>query len=157
MTLLGTSGSKKINSISIANFKIEKKRYLNYYKQLLSGFNLKHPNNLISEKLNIATYWFAHNAMVHYAVPHGLEQSGGAAWGTRDVCQGPFEFFLATNNYPLARDILLRVFSHQLKSTGEWPQWFFLDDYRFAADSCHGDIIFLKSLAIIKSYKHKNI
>lgn len=160
MTLLGTSGSKKINSISIANFKIEKKRYLNYYKQLLSGFNLKHPNNLISEKLNIATYWFAHNAMVHYAVPHGLEQSGGAAWGTRDVCQGPFEFFLATNNYPLARDILLRVFSHQLKSTGEWPQWFFLDDYRFAADSCHGDIIFwpLKALGdYLKVTNDKNI
>ena len=39
--------------------------------------------------------WLAQNAMVHLTVPHGLEQSGGAAWGTRDVCQGPVEFLLA--------------------------------------------------------------
>ena len=39
--------------------------------------------------------WLAHNAMMHLTVPHGLEQYGGAAWGTRDVCQGPVEFLLA--------------------------------------------------------------
>ena len=38
--------------------------------------------------------WLAHNAMVHLTVPHGLEQYGGAAWGTRDACQGPLEFLL---------------------------------------------------------------
>ena len=31
--------------------------------------------------------------LVHYLSPHGLEQFGGAAWGTRDVSQGPTEFF----------------------------------------------------------------
>ncbi len=39
--------------------------------------------------------WLAHNAMIHLTVPHGLEQYTGAAWGTRDVCQGPVEFLLA--------------------------------------------------------------
>ena len=33
--------------------------------------------------------------MIHLTVPHGLEQFSGAAWGTRDVCQGPVEFLLA--------------------------------------------------------------
>ena len=33
--------------------------------------------------------------MIHLTVPHGLEQYTGAAWGTRDVCQGPVEFLLA--------------------------------------------------------------
>ena len=41
--------------------------------------------------------WLAHNAMVHLSVPHGLEQYTGAAWGTRDVCQGPVEFLLASS------------------------------------------------------------
>ena len=39
--------------------------------------------------------WLAQNAMIHLTVPHGLEQYTGAAWGTRDVCQGPVEFLLA--------------------------------------------------------------
>ena len=39
--------------------------------------------------------WLAHNAMIHLTVPHGLEQFSGAAWGTRDVCQGPVELLLA--------------------------------------------------------------
>ena len=35
--------------------------------------------------------WFAHNAMIHYLAPRGLEQYSGGGWGTRDVCQGPVE------------------------------------------------------------------
>ena len=33
--------------------------------------------------------WFAHDALIHYLAPRGLEQYSGGGWGTRDVCQGP--------------------------------------------------------------------
>ena len=39
--------------------------------------------------------WFAHNAMIHYLAPRGLEQYSGGGWGTRDLSQGPVELLLA--------------------------------------------------------------
>jgi len=87
--------------------------------------------------------WLVHNALVHLSVPHGLEQYSGAAWGTRDVCQGPMELLLALGHDDAAKDILRRVFARQRRSDGDWPQWFFLEpSYSFiqAADA-HGDII----------------
>ena len=86
--------------------------------------------------------WLAHNAIVHLTVPHGLEQYSGGAWGTRDVCQGPIELFLALGHDEAAKDVLRRVFARQRRSDGDWPQWFFLEPYSFiqAADA-HGDII----------------
>ena len=48
-------------------------------------------------KLNDIFKWYIHNAMVHYTIPHGLEQYCGGAWGTRDVCQGPVELLSAVN------------------------------------------------------------
>ncbi len=86
--------------------------------------------------------WLVHNALVHLSVPHGLEQYSGGAWGTRDVCQGPMELFLALGHNDAAKDILRRVFARQRRSDGDWPQWFFLEPYAFiqAADA-HGDII----------------
>jgi cellobiose phosphorylase len=84
--------------------------------------------------------WFAHDALVHLLAPHGLEQSSGAAWGTRDVCQGPFEFALAFGHLDACRDLLLRIFAHQLPS-GDWPQWFMYDEYRdIHAPDSHGDV-----------------
>ena len=44
--------------------------------------------------LDASLPWLAHDAMIHLTVPRGLEQYTGAAWGTRDVCQGPVEFLL---------------------------------------------------------------
>ena len=41
--------------------------------------------------------WLVHDAMIHLTAPHGLEQYSVAAWGTRDVCQGPLEFLLRFN------------------------------------------------------------
>ena len=75
-------------------------------------------------------------------MPHGLEQYSGGAWGTRDVCQGPIELFLALGHDEAAKDVLRRVFARQRRSDGDWPQWFFLEPYSFiqAADA-HGDII----------------
>ena len=95
-------------------------------------------------------YWYTHNALVHYASPHGLEQYNGAAWGTRDVCQGPFELFTALQWDEPLKHILLTVYGRQFKETGDFPQWFMYDRYRFIqAHESHGDIIFwpLKALA----------
>src|ERR1700680_2149910 len=33
--------------------------------------------------------WLAHNALVHYLSPRGLEQYSGGGWGTCGVWQGP--------------------------------------------------------------------
>ncbi len=123
------------------NFDQEVEAYQKCIQKTLGGFTLTHSSPL-AEKLNAAAYWYAHNALVHYATPHGLEQTGGAAWGTRDVCQGPVEFFLATQNHQMVREILLEVFSHQFLETGDWPQWFMFDRYDMQQNGSHGDIIF---------------
>jgi cellobiose phosphorylase len=86
--------------------------------------------------------WLAQNAMVHLTVPHGLEQSGGAAWGTRDVCQGPVEFLLALEHDATVKEILRTVFAQQQETRGDWPQWFMLDPYAQIRDRhSHGDVI----------------
>jgi cellobiose phosphorylase len=93
--------------------------------------------------------WFAHNAMVHYLAPRGLEQYSGGGWGTRDVCQGPVEMLLALGKWAPLRDLLLRVFRAQ-NPDGDWPQWFmFFERERDnrPADS-HGDIVFWPLLAL---------
>lgn len=128
----------------LPNFWDEKQRYQAYYVQALCGFQLEKEGegNKEIEQLNIIAKWYAHNALIHFSVPHGLEQSGGAAWGTRDICQGPFEFFLTTQKYRLARNILLCVFAHQSPLTGEWPQWFMFDKYQDCQTECHGDVVF---------------
>lgn len=93
-------------------------------------------------KVNALAWWYTHNMLVHYSVPHGLEQFGGAAWGTRDVCQGPVEYFLATQKYAQVRDILKTLFSHQYEDDGNWPQWFMFDRYHAIQQTeSHGDII----------------
>lgn len=95
-----------------------------------------------ANKFNTIFPWYVHNMFVHYLVPHGLEQYGGAAWGTRDVSQGPAEFFLSLQRYDIVRDILLRIFSHQFEDDGNWPQWFMFDEYVNIHDNeSHGDII----------------
>ncbi|MEN6384507.1 MAG: amylo-alpha-1,6-glucosidase [Phycisphaerales bacterium] len=92
--------------------------------------------------------WFLHNAKIHYAAPHGLEQYGGAAWGTRDVCQGPLEMLLAVGNYDYARKILVLVFANQ-NSDGNWPQWWMFDRYKnIRAAESHGDVIFWPLIAL---------
>ena len=77
--------------------------------------------------------WLAHNAMVHLTVSHGLEQYSGAAWGTRDVCQGPVEFLLALEHDEPVKEILRIVFAQQHETRGDWPQWFMLEPYARSA------------------------
>ncbi len=124
-------------------FSDEKEKALDFYRKLIRNFRLK--SSADKEKigiLNETAWWYAHNAMIHFSMPHGLEQPGGAAWGTRDICQGPMEFFLATGNYTILRRILLIIFSRQNYETKEWPQWFMFDRYSIHAGECHGDVIF---------------
>ena len=93
--------------------------------------------------------WFAHDAMIHYLAPRGLEQFSGGGWGTRDVCQGPVEWLLALGRWEPVRDLLLRVFGAQ-NPDGDWPQWFsfFERDRGIRAGDSHGDIVFWPLLAL---------
>lgn len=93
--------------------------------------------------------WYAHNALVHYLSPRGLEQYSGGGWGTRDVCQGPLEMLLALGQTAPVRDLLLRVFAAQ-NPDGDWPQWFmfFERESNIRAGDSHGDIVFWPLLAL---------
>jgi cellobiose phosphorylase len=93
--------------------------------------------------------WFAHDAMIHYLAPRGLEQFSGGGWGTRDVCQGPVEWLLGLGRVEPVRDLLLRVFGNQ-NPDGDWPQWFmfFARDRGIRAPDSHGDIVFWPLLAL---------
>lgn len=85
--------------------------------------------------------WWANDARVHYLVPHGLEQYQGAAWGTRDVCQGPFELLLAAGRLDACRDVVLRVLGAQAVD-GTFPQWFMFDAYaEILQEHAHGDVV----------------
>ncbi len=86
--------------------------------------------------------WLAHNAIIHLTVPHGLEQYTGAAWGTRDVCQGPVEYLLSLDHDAPVKEILKIVFAQQYEKRGDWPQWFMLEPYSNIQDKhAHGDVI----------------
>jgi len=86
--------------------------------------------------------WLVHDAMIHLAAPHGLEQYSVGAWGTRDVCQGPLELLLALEHDGPAKAILNVVFAQQYQERGDWPQWFMLEPYSAIQDKeAHGDII----------------
>ena len=80
--------------------------------------------------------------MVHLRAPHGLEQYTGAAWGTRDVCQGPVELLLSLEHDKPVKAILRLLFAEQHEKQGDWPQWFMLEPYSPIRDrEAHGDVI----------------
>ena len=86
--------------------------------------------------------WLVHDAMIHLTAPHGLEQYSVAAWGVRDVCQGPLELLLALEHDEPAKAILRVVFAQQYAQRGDWPQWFMLEPYSAIQDrEAHGDIV----------------
>ena len=86
--------------------------------------------------------WLAHDAMVHLTAPHGLEQYTGAAWGVRDVCQGPMELLLTLEHDAPAKAILRILFAQQYEKRGDWPQWFMLEPYSAIQDGeAHGDVV----------------
>jgi cellobiose phosphorylase len=122
-----------------------------YFESFAKNLDIKH--DLLGANLKQLihlTFWYTHNALTHYASPHGLEQYNGAAWGTRDVCQGPIEFFSAAQQFSIVRDILLKVYARQFKENGDFPQWYMFDKYyQIQAHESHGDIIIwpLRSIA----------
>jgi cellobiose phosphorylase len=100
-------------------------------------------------RLDTIMRWFAHDALVHYLSPRGLEQYIGGAWGTRDVCQGPVGLLVALGQMAPLRDVLIRVLGAQMPD-GDWPQAFeFLSDEELLGqDDSHGDVIFWPLLAL---------
>ncbi|WP_311775176.1 amylo-alpha-1,6-glucosidase [Alkalihalobacillus sp. TS-13] len=132
----------------------EIEKYRRYYADVMNGFKLSTTASSSKQidKLNTLSWWYTHNMLVHYSVPHGLEQYGGAAWGTRDVCQGPTEYFLATQNYESVREIIQTLYAHQYGDDGSWPQWFMFDQYfKIQAHESHGDVI-VWPLKVVSDY-----
>ena len=92
--------------------------------------------------------WLGMNAVTHFLTPYGLEQFSGAAWGTRDVSQGPVEMLVAMGRYTEAKTVLRVIFSNQ-EPDGGWPQWWMFDSYNnIRADSAHGDVIYWCLIAL---------
>jgi cellobiose phosphorylase len=124
-----------------------------YWTEMVAGVRIDPPaeSPLAENAARLADIlpWFAHNALVHYLSPRGLEQYSGGGWGTRDVCQGPVEMLLALGRFEPLRDLLIRVFKAQ-NPDGDWPQWFmFFDRERNIRPSdSHGDIVFWPILAL---------
>jgi len=101
--------------------------------------------------------WFEHCAGIHLSAPHGLEQYGGAAWGVRDVCQGPLEWLLGRGDFAAARTILCDVFASQRDHDGGWPQWYMHPPYaQIASDHAHGDVPFWPILAAAQYLEASN-
>lgn len=139
ITIEGTYTTFKNKTVDLKKEELKFKAFI----ESLTGFKLTHKSEQDRLKiLSTSAFWFTHNALVHYAVPHGLEQSNGAAWGTRDICQGPVELFMASSRYDIVREILIKVFSRQFIENGDFPQWFMFDNYyKIQAHDSHGDII----------------
>ena len=132
----------------------EEAQYLAFVEALLNHFELQHPTQQLT-RMNLLSRWYTHNMLVHYLSPHGLEQYGGAAWGTRDVSQGPTEFFLAINRPEVVASIIEKVYENQFEDDGNWPQWFMFDRYEEQkADESHGDII-VWPMKIVVDYLEK--
>jgi cellobiose phosphorylase len=92
--------------------------------------------------------WFGMNALIHFLTPYGLEQFSGAAWGTRDVAQGPFDMLMCMGKYEEAKQVLRIIFSNP-NPEGGWPQWWMFDSYsNIRADNAHGDIFYWCILAL---------
>ena len=100
-------------------------------------------------RLNTVLPWFAHDALVHYLSPRGLEQSTGGAWGTRDVCQGPVGLLIALGQPAPLRDLIIRVFRAQ-NERGDWPQSFefYPREVVGGQRDAHGDVVFWPILAL---------
>ena len=117
--------------------------------------SLSHPSLRSVASLADALPWFAHNAGIHLAAPHGLEQYSGAAWGVRDACQGPFEWLLSIGETTAAADLLADVFSHQYHQRGDWPQWYMHPPFQhIQSPHAHGDVAVWPLIATAQYLHH---
>ena len=112
-----------------------------FWTELSNQFSLQSSDkNIVA--INEILPWYGMNAITHYLTPYGLEQFSGAAWGTRDVSQGPIEFLLSLEKFEAARKVLLTIFANQ-NPVGDWPQWWMFDSYsHIRAGDCHGDVYY---------------
>lgn len=144
LIMQGSVEEKKFESFTL-DFDKEKQAFIDFYASNMNNIALHHPDETVAsevEKTNLTLWWYTHDMFVHYLSPHGLEQYGGAAWGTRDVAQGPAEYFMAMKQYDVVKTIIRKLFSHQFIEDGNWPQWFMFDKYlNIHSDESHGDII----------------
>ncbi len=119
----------------------DSKEALSQWKGLSLGLSLKGDQADVAAIREIIP-WYGMNSLTHYLTPYGLEQFSGAAWGTRDVAQGPLELLLCMQKYKEARQVLRIIFSNQ-EADGGWPQWWMFDSYNeIRADSAHGDVVY---------------
>jgi cellobiose phosphorylase len=92
--------------------------------------------------------WYGMNALTHFLTPYGLEQFSGAAWGTRDVSQGPIDLLLTMEKYEDVKQIFKTIFSNQ-NTDGSWPQWWMFDSYsKIRAHDSHGDVFYWVIIAL---------
>ncbi len=92
--------------------------------------------------------WYGMNAITHFLTPYGLEQFSGAAWGTRDVSQGPVDLLLTLEKYSEAKQVLCTIFVNQ-NTDGGWPQWWMFDSYSaIRAGDSHGDVFYWVLIAL---------
>ncbi|MEW6267733.1 MAG: hypothetical protein AB1689_00380 [Thermodesulfobacteriota bacterium] len=123
-----------------------------HWRELSGGTTLRPPRDgegASVTRLHEMLPWLAHDAMIHFLAPRGLEQYSGGGWGTRDVTQGPVELLLALGRTEPLRELLRRVFVAQ-NPDGDWPQWFmfFPRDRGIRPDDSHGDIVYWPLLAL---------
>lgn len=122
---------------------------LRFWRGMTGPLRIEAPATGALEALDVALPWLAHDAWIHHLAPRGLEQYSGGGWGTRDVCQGPVELWLALGRHDAVREILVRVFRNQ-DAGGDWPQWFmfFERERGIRPGDSHGDIVFWPLLAL---------
>ncbi|WP_154652893.1 hypothetical protein [Caldibacillus debilis] len=82
----------------------EKENFRTFFRKTMKRFRLSKRGKMTRDlsKLNIIAWWYTHNMFVHYRVPRGLEQYGGAAWNA-GCLPGPAEYMLATQKACLLR------------------------------------------------------
>jgi cellobiose phosphorylase len=150
MSFLGevNAGSEFITTTDTeAQFAQDRHDAADAWKNLSLGLQIESPQADLAAIRQVLP-WYGMNALIHYLTPYGLEQFGGAAWGTRDVSQGPVDFLLTFQKYAEARQVLLTIFSNQ-NPDGGWPQWWMFDRYfTIRAHESHGDIFYWCLIAL---------
>jgi cellobiose phosphorylase len=146
----------KVEAISISDtdrqFQSDCRVAMTEWEDLSLGLAIKSEQEDIAAICEILP-WYGMNALTHFLTPYGLEQFGGAAWGTRDVSQGPVEMLLTLEKYDEARKVLCTIFSNQ-NTDGGWPQWWMFDSYReIRAGDSHGDVFYWCIIALASYIK----
>jgi cellobiose phosphorylase len=141
--LLGSLDGRAALSAAVSAARQEVAAGRNAARALVAPMRLAGGADAAVARIDEILPWFTHNAGIHFAAPHGLEQYGGAAWGVRDVCQGSVEWLLAAGEWLTVRRVLATVFAQQYPHDGGWPQWFMHPPFHAIQQAhSHGDVCF---------------